>query len=393
MAQRKTKKADKIKKESLDVLARELSKSTGVVITRASEFDTKRVRRSSGFLGLDVACGGSLIGGRIHQYRGYKSSGKTSTAMQHFKWMQENVNDAKLVWVAFEPFEKNWARSRGVQIAYSDDEIAVIEEQHERRLTPAEKRKLKTQIGDLRILEGDDHAGVLDEVVSLVRRGDIDSIVIDSIGVIQPPEWDAAESFGDTTAMGRHAALIKRFTKSLRKALRGKKTVIIAVNHQRPRQDGKGDYYPGGGEWEFAIDLDVKFKHDGWIFPKDGDAAANTVKTMNAEEAASGQVIFWKIAKTKIGGSIGNYGRYRMFVKPVGTWYPGDADTVQDAIDTAIGLDLIERRGAWYYLGDVKIAKGIESVRAFFRDNPGEIDLLRFRVLDHLRKSSLVLRG
>lgn len=58
---------------------------------------------------------------------------------------------------------------------------------------------------------------------------------------------------------------------------------------------------------------------------------------------------------------------------------------VGDLLDVGIKYEIIRKSGAWYYLGDDRLAQGRENVKAFLRDNPAVADeverLIRERAL------------
>ena len=58
---------------------------------------------------------------------------------------------------------------------------------------------------------------------------------------------------------------------------------------------------------------------------------------------------------------------------------------VGDLLDVGIKYEIIRKSGAWYYLGDDRLAQGRENVKTFLRDNPAvahEIErLIRERAL------------
>jgi recombination protein RecA len=50
-----------------------------------------------------------------------------------------------------------------------------------------------------------------------------------------------------------------------------------------------------------------------------------------------------------------------------------------DILDVGVKLEIIRKSGAWYYLGEDRLAQGRENVKTFLRENPAitaEIDRL-----------------
>lgn len=360
----------------------------GVFIGRASEFAKLQRRLSQGLMSMDVGCGGGLVGGHVHQYSGRKSSGKTSAAMHVCATTQGNLKSPRILWAPFEPFERQWARSNGISIPYTDEELKVVEASIDRKLKPAEKKALRASKGEFHLVEGDNHDDVLEAFCVSVEGGNYDLAVIDSIGAIMPEAWEGVH-FKDHPARGRHAALMQRFAKRIRKALRGKFTVVLLINHLKGGKD-TGLYYPGGTDYEHLLDLDIRFKHNGWIVPKKGDVG--DIKVLPAEKEAVGQLIHWKVEKTKIGGARTRHGSFIFFTQHYEGWKPGDIDVLKDAIDTGIALDVIEMRGGGhYYVEDKRVARGMDELRTWFSKDRKRLDILYLEILDQLERASITL--
>jgi recombination protein RecA len=64
---------------------------------------------------------------------------------------------------------------------------------------------------------------------------------------------------------------------------------------------------------------------------------------------------------------------------------------VGDILDVGVNMNIIRKSGAWYYLGDDRLAQGRENVKTFLRENPAitqEIErLIRSQALANLQVS------
>lgn len=377
------------RKNAEDMLLEHVRKEVpGVFIGRASEFAKLQRRLSQGLLSMDVACGGGLVGGHVHQYSGRKSSGKTSAAMHVCATTQRNLKSPKILWAPFEPFETQWARSNGIVIPYTTEELKVVEASIGRSLKPLEKKAIRTARGEFHLVEGDNHDDVLEAFCVSVEDGHYDLAVIDSIGAIMPEAWEGVK-FKDHPARGRHASLMQRFSKRIRKSLRGKSTVVLLVNHLKGGKD-TGLFYPGGTDFEHLLDLDIRFKHNGWIVPKKDEVG--DIKVLPAEKEAVGQLIHWKVEKTKIGGARTRYGSFIFFTQNYEGWKPGDIDVTKDAIDTGLALGVIHMKpGGHYYVEGKKAAHGMDKLRTWFARDRKRVDILYLEILDQLERTSITL--
>ena len=87
------------RKQATDLLISDIQKKyPGVLIGRAGSLEQERKRYSFGLLGLDLMSGGGAAGGRIHQFRGRKASGKTSGAYRACVRTQETQENPKIAW-------------------------------------------------------------------------------------------------------------------------------------------------------------------------------------------------------------------------------------------------------------------------------------------------------
>jgi recombination protein RecA len=57
-----------------------------------------------------------------------------------------------------------------------------------------------------------------------------------------------------------------------------------------------------------------------------------------------------------------------------------------DVLDVGVKLEIIRKSGAWYYLGDDRLAQGRENVKQFLRENPAITE-----EIDRLIRSQLVV--
>ena len=155
----------------------------------------------TGSLSLDIALGvGGVPRGRIIEIYGPESAGKTSLALH----------------IVAE------AQRRGGIAAYVDAEHA---------LDPEYARKIGVNVDDLLISQPDTGEQALDIVESLVRSGNVDVVVIDSVAALTPAAEIEAEM--EAQSMGAQARLMSRALRKLTAIVSKSKTTVIFINQLR----------------------------------------------------------------------------------------------------------------------------------------------------------------
>ena len=49
---------------------------------------------------------------------------------------------------------------------------------------------------------------------------------------------------------------------------------------------------------------------------------------------------------------------------------------VGDLLDLAVKLDLVQKSGSWFNMGDIRLGQGRDAAKQYFRDHPDEADKL-----------------
>lgn len=183
--------------ELLDALQAKLG-GDGVVLQRGEEIEGRfDLRRPSGIIQLDIACGGGLPAGGLSQIDGLDGIGKNLLLNYYFAKQQRIYKDAcNLGMVCLEgPFDKLFARAIGVKVALSDYEIEAIgRERHlkgQPELKPEEVDEFKEQIGNFHVFRGAAAEKILEGVVDWVSCNSYQLIGIDS--------WDAMLTIAEDT--------------------------------------------------------------------------------------------------------------------------------------------------------------------------------------------------
>ena len=272
----------------------------------------------TGSLALDVALGiGGLPKGRIIEIYGPESSGKTTLALH----------------VVAE------AQKRGGEAAFVDAEHA---------LDPTYARALGVRVEDLLISQPDTGEQALEITEALVRSGAIDIIVVDSVAALVPRAEIEGE-MGDSY-VGLHARLMSQALRKLTGAIGKTNTIVIFINQLREKVGvmyGNPEVTTGGRALKFysSVRIDVR-----------------RVETLKNGSEMIGNRTRAKVVKNKMAPPF----REAEFDIMYGE---GIAHT-GELVDLGVKLDLLQKAGSWFSMGETRIGQGREAAKAYLHDNP-----------------------
>nr|WP_326125916.1 recombinase RecA [uncultured Oscillibacter sp.] len=272
----------------------------------------------TGSLALDVALGiGGLPKGRIIEIYGPESSGKTTLALH----------------VVAE------AQKRGGEAAFVDAEHA---------LDPTYARALGVKVEDLLISQPDTGEQALEITEALVRSGAIDVIVVDSVAALVPRAEIEGE-MGDSY-VGLQARLMSQALRKLTGAIGKTNTIVIFINQLREKVGvmyGNPEVTTGGRALKFysSVRIDVR-----------------RVETLKNGSEMIGNRTRAKVVKNKMAPPF----REAEFDIMYGE---GIAHT-GELIDLGVKLDLVQKAGSWFSMGETRIGQGREAAKTYLQDNP-----------------------
>jgi recombination protein RecA len=280
----------------------------------------------TGSLSLDIALGiGGIPRGRITEIFGPESSGKT-TVCQHI------VAEAQRL---------------GGTAAYVDMEHA---------LDPAYALKCGVNVESLLISQPDTGEQALEITETLVRSGAVDIVVIDSVAALVP----RAEIEGDMgdASMGMQARLMSQALRKLSGFISQTKTAVVFTNQLRQKigiMFGNPETTPGGLALKFyaSVRLDTR-----------------RIQSIKSGAEITGSRIRVRVVKNKVAAPF----RTAEF----DIMYNEGISKVGDIIDLATQLEIIQKRGAFFSYGDVRLGQGRENAKEFLGQNKelcAEIDL------------------
>ena len=278
----------------------------------------------TGSLALDLALGiGGVPRGRIIEIYGPESSGKTTLALH----------------IVAE------AQKRGGEVAFVDAEHA---------LDPTYARALGVNIEEMLISQPDTGEQALEITEALVRSGAIDAIVVDSVAALVPRAEIEGE-MGDSY-VGLHARLMSQALRKLAGAISKTNCVVIFINQLREKVGvmyGNPEVTTGGRALKFyaSVRIDVRRIE---ALKSGGEIIGNRTRA--------------KVVKNKVAPPF----REAEF----DIMYGEGISLLGELLDLGVKLDLVQKSGSWFNMGEVRLGQGRDAAKQYFRDHPEEADKL-----------------
>ncbi len=273
----------------------------------------------TGSLTLDDATGiGGLPKGRIVEIYGPESSGKTTLALH----------------VVAE------AQKMGGEAAFVDAEHA---------LDPVYAAALGVDVDSLLVAQPDNGEQALEITEALARSGAIDIIIVDSVAALVPK----AEIEGDMgdSHVGLHARLMSQALRKLTGAIAKSNTLVIFINQLREKVGviyGNPEVTTGGRALKFYSTIRIDVRKSEQIKGTGSEILGSRTKC--------------KVVKNKVAPPF----KTAEFDIMYGT---GISKT-GEMVDIGVMYNVIQKSGAWFSYGDMRLGQGRENVKAYFEQNP-----------------------
>ena len=272
----------------------------------------------TGSLSLDIALGiGGVPKGRIVEIYGPESSGKTTLALH----------------IVAE------AQKRGGEVAFIDAEHA---------LDPGYARALGVDIDSMLISQPDTGEQGLEICEALVRSGAIDVVVVDSVAALTP----RAEIEGDMgdSHVGLLARLMSQALRKLAGSIAKTNCIVIFINQLREKVGvmyGNPEVTTGGRALKFysSVRIDVR-----------------RVEAMKVGGEVIGNRTRAKIVKNKVAPPFREAEFDILYGEGISKW--------GELVDLAVKLDIIQKSGSWFAMGDMRIGQGRDAARMYLKENP-----------------------
>ena len=290
----------------------------------------------TGSLALDAALGiGGVPKGRIIEIYGPESSGKTTLALHILAEAQK----------------------MGGEVAFVDAEHA---------LDPVYAAALGVDIDNLLVSQPDTGDQALEITDALVRSGAVDAIVVDSVAALVPKQEIEGE-MGDAF-VGVQARLMSQALRKLAGAISKTNCVVIFINQLRMKigvMYGNPETTTGGNALKFyaSVRLDVR-------------------RTESIKEGSNviGNKTRVKVVKNKVAPPFREANFDIMYGQGISKW--------GELVELAVQMDIIQKSGSWFSMGDERIGQGISSVKDYLMANPDIAEQVEAQVRENLMKNS-----
>ena len=282
----------------------------------------------TGSLSLDIALGiGGVPKGRIIEIYGPESSGKTTLALH----------------IVAE------AQKRGGEVAFIDAEHA---------LDPTYARALGVDIDSMLISQPDTGEQGLEICEALVRSGAIDVVVVDSVAALTP----RAEIEGDMgdSHVGLLARLMSQALRKLAGSISKTNCIVIFINQLREKVGvvyGNPEVTTGGRALKFYASVRIEVRRI--------EAIKNGSEVVGNRTRA-------KIVKNKVAPPF----REAEFE----IMYGEGISKLGALVDLAVRLDIIQKSGSWFSMGETRLGQGKDAVKKYLQDNPELADQIEAEI-------------
>ncbi len=324
------------KKKALQFALNQLEKSygKGTVMRLGDRPDMNIDAIPTGSLALDAALGiGGVPKGRIIEIYGPESSGKTTLALHILAEAQK----------------------LGGEVAFVDAEHA---------LDPVYAAALGVDIDNMLVSQPDTGEQALEITDALVRSGAVDAVVVDSVAALTPRAEIEGE-MGDTF-VGLQARLMSQALRKLAGTISKTNCVVIFINQLRMKigvMYGNPETTTGGNALKFyaSVRLDVRRTES---IKEGGNVVGNKTRV--------------KVVKNKVAPPFREAYFDILYGQGISKW--------SELVDLAVQMDIIQKSGSWFSMGDERIGQGKESVKAYLIANPEIAESVEAKVRENLMK-------
>ena len=294
----------------------------------------------TGSLALDAALGiGGVPKGRIIEIYGPESSGKTTLALHILAEAQK----------------------MGGEVAFVDAEHA---------LDPVYAAALGVDIDNMLVSQPDTGEQALEITDALVRSGAVDAVVVDSVAALVPKQEIEGE-MGDTF-VGLQARLMSQALRKLAGTIAKTNCVVIFINQLRMKigvMYGNPETTTGGNALKFysSVRLDVRRVES---IKEGGNVIGNKTRV--------------KVVKNKVAPPFREAYFDIMYGVGISKW--------SELVDLAVQMDIVQKSGSWFSMGDERIGQGKDSVKAFLQANPDIAEEVEAKVRQNLLSANGVAK-
>jgi len=215
-------------------------------------------------------------------------------------------------------------------------------------MDPSYAANCGVNVDDLLISQPDTGEQALEITEALVRSSAVDVIVIDSVAALVP----RAEIEGDMgdPQMGLQARLMSQALRKLAAAIGRSGTAVIFINQLREKVGivfGNPEVTTGGRALKFYSSTRIELRR------------AETIKQGNE---AIGSHVRAKVVKNKVAPPFRTAEFDIMFDHGI--------SKEGNLLDVGLELGLVNKAGAFFSYGDIRLGQGRESAKQYLKENP-----------------------
>ena len=300
---------------ALSQIEKQFGKGAVMKLGQNSHMNVEHI--STGSLSLDIALGiGGLPRGRIVEIYGPESSGKTTLSLHCIAEGQKN----------------------GGNVAFIDVEHA---------LDPVYAAALGVDVDSLLVSQPDTGEDALEIAEALIRSGAIDVIVIDSVAALVPKAEIEGE-MGDSH-VGLQARLMSQALRKLAGAINKSNCVAIFINQLREKVGviyGNPEVTTGGRALKFYSSVRIDIRR---------------IETLKVGGEMVGSRTRAKVVKNKIAPPFKE--------AEFDIMYGEGISRVGELVDLAVKADVMQKSGAWFYYGEMRLGQGRDNVKELLKND------------------------
>ena len=326
------------KKKALQTALAQIEKSygKGAVMRLGDKPEMNVDAIPTGSLALDAALGiGGVPKGRIIEIYGPESSGKTTLALHILAQAQK----------------------LGGEVAFVDAEHA---------LDPVYAANLGVDTDNMLVSQPDTGEQALEITDALVRSGAVDAVVVDSVAALTPRAEIEGE-MGDAY-VGLQARLMSQALRKLAGTISKTNCVVIFINQLRMKigvMYGNPETTTGGNALKFyaSVRLDVRRVES---IKEGGNVIGNKTRV--------------KVVKNKVAPPFREAYFDILYGQGISKW--------SELVDLAVQMDIVQKSGSWFSMGEERIGQGKDSVKTYLQNNPEIAEKVEAQVRANLMAAS-----
>ena len=241
-------------------------------------------------------------------------------------------------------------------------EVAFVDAEH--ALDPVYAAALGVDTDNLLVSQPDTGEQALEITDALVRSGAVDVVVVDSVAALVPKQEIEGE-MGDTF-VGLQARLMSQALRKLAGTINKTNCVVIFINQLRMKigvMYGNPETTTGGNALKFyaSVRLDVR-------------------RTEAIKEGTNviGNKTRVKVVKNKVAPPFKEAYFDIMYGQGISKW--------GELVDMAVQMDIVQKSGSWFSMGDERIGQGANSVKEYLINNPEIAEKVEAQVRENLMK-------